>query len=517
MMTKHSSTDKTIELLQKQLQQQQQFNQQLQELLEKEREQKQVLSIQIEKLQSQLDQLLRALYGKKSERFKQQDIEEDFQKDKSEKSALPKKNNSTGKPPSKGKNGRRRLPDFLERQIKTYDIPEVEKQCGDCCNILKCIGQETSEQLEFMPAKLYVKQHVRLKYACPCCKGNVVIAEGPSHPIDKGLAGPNLLAEVIVSKYGDHLPLYRQQQRWLRLGMDLPRSTLCDWILQSADILAPLVVVMREDLLLQKSLHSDDTPVPVLAKGKTHTGRLWVYLSGRNQSLACTVYVYTESRNQKGPKEFLKNFIGYLHADAYAGYDNLYGSGDIIELACWAHARRKFYDVAESAKGPTLANEALVFIGKLYDIERQINEMTTEERYYYRRRHSKPLLKKFKRWLNRQQEIVLPKSPISQAIAYTCNHWRAFNNFLGYGDASIDNNKAERAIKPLVIGRRNWLFAGSHRGAKSAAILYSLVETCKQNHINPSIYFADVLQRLPNHLMKNIRELLPYNWKPLNF
>ena len=319
-----------------------------------------------------------------------------------------------------------------------------------------------------------------------------------------------------MSKYGDHLPLYRQQQRWLRCGMDLPRSTLCDWVQQSAEILSPLVAVMKEDLLLLHSLHTDDTTVPVQAKTKTHTGRLWVYVSGRNQPLNCTIYDYTSSRSQQGPQDFLQNYKGYLHADAYPGYDKLYETGDIIECACWAHARRKFYDITQSVKSPSLADEALAFNGKLYAIEHETKSMESIKRYYYRRRHSKPLLKKFKRWLYRRRKNTLPKSPIAKAIAYTCNHWRALNNFLGFADACLDNNTAERAIKPLVIGRKNWLFAGSHRGAKNAAVLYSLIETCKQNKINPADFLADVLQRLPTHLMKNIRVLLPYHWKALS-
>ena len=496
--------DKTIELLQT-------VNQQLQDNLEKERAQNQILLAKIDGLQHQLDKLLRLLYGKKSERNVS-----DKDKASGENKADQHKEGSTAKTPSsKQQNGRNRLPDYLERKVTTYDINDSDKQCDVCGNQRKCFGKDVSEQLEFIPAKLYVLQHVRLKYVCPCCHGNIIAAPMPSNPIHKGLAGPHLLAEVIVSKYCDHLPLHRQEQRWKRLGMELPRSTLCDWVSQCAGLFEPLVNAMKEDMLLLQSLHTDDTPVPVQAKNKTHKGRLWVYVSGRNQRFMCTIYDYTVSRSQQGPQTFLKNYKGYLHADAYAGYDKLYETGEIIELACFAHARRNFYDITQAVEGPSLADEALEFIGKLYAIEDYIRSMTTIERYYYRKRHTKPILKKFKSWLSRHQrgKKILPKSPIGQAISYSLNHWRALNNFLGFGDASVDNNTAERAIKPLVIGRKNWLFAGSHQGAKNTAILYSLIETCKQNNINPSTYLADVLQRLPTQLMKNIRELLPYHWQ----
>jgi len=357
---------------------------------------------------------------------------------------------------------------------------------------------------------------MRILYACRHCQGQVAIGSPPVQAIDKGLADAGLLAEVAIAKYEDALPLYRQEKRWQRLGMSLSRSTQCHWIKQIAQRLAPLVERMQEHLLQCAKLHTDDTTLPVLAKGKTHTGRLWVYLNNdETLSPPCVVYEYTPSRRQTAPQAFLAGFKGYLQADAYAGYDKLYTQGDIIEVACWAHSRRKFYDISQAVTGHTLADEALDWIGKLYAIERQAKPLTALQRKYYRRRYAKPLLKPFKRWLLTQQQQTLPKTPIGQAIAYTLNHWQAFTNYLREGYLNIDNNAAERAIKPLVIGRKNWLFSGSHAGAEHGAILFSLIETCKLLGINTAVYLKDVLNRLPTQLMKNIDELLPYNWQAL--
>jgi hypothetical protein len=227
------------------------------------------------------------------------------------------------------------------------------------------------------------------------------------------------------------------------------------------------------------------------------------------------VYDYTSSRSQTAPQKFLGGYQGYLQADAYPGYDALYKSGDVIEVGCWAHTRRKFIEIIKAAKKPGLADVAVEYIGKLYEVEQKAKYLTPLQRKYYRRIYSKPILKRFYRWLVKQQKTALPKAPIGQAIAYTLNHWRALNNYRRDGILNIDNNTAERAIKPLVIGRKNWMFAGSHEGAKNAAVLYSLIETCKLNAINPFTYLKDVLTRLPTTLNKDLNQLLPYNWKPI--
>jgi transposase len=471
------------------------------------------LTEQIENLQQRLDKLLRLLYGIKTEKRSKQKPETLLTVSEAVQGL---KHNTNEEQPSPSKaNGRRLLPADLPRVRIEHDVPAEQQGCTCCWNKMQRMGKVITEQLECKPAELYVIEHVRYKYACQRCKHNVVTAKLPPQPINKGLPGPGLLTEVILNKYQDHLPLYRQEQRFLRSGIDLPRSTLCDWVMQCATLLSPIVDRMKTDTLIPGiRIFTDDTTVPILAKGKTHTGRLWVYIGGGRESPTCIIYDYTPTRSQTAPQKFLKGYRGYCQADAYPGYDVLYKSGEIIEVACWAHARRKFTDITKITTATGLADIAIDWIGKLYEIERRGKLLTSFQRKYFRRKHSKPILKGFYRWLKHQHKKTLAKTPIGKAIAYTLNHWRALNNYLGNGILNIDNNTAERAMKTVVIGRKNWLFAGSHEGATNAAILYSLIETCKLNGINPFYYLQDVLKRLPTTLMKNLNELLPYNWKP---
>lgn len=486
------------------LQQQQEINVAQQETILK-------MAEQMEKLQQRLDKLLHLLYGTKSEKI-------------SKTAAIEKPSDNTpesntkakSKSPSNG-NGRRPLPPDLPRVRVEHDVPEEKRACPCCPLKMQRMGKVLSEQLEYKPGELFVIEHVRIKYGCQKCKGNIVTAPMPLQPIDKGLPGPGLLSEVILNKYQDHLPLHRQEQRFARLGIDLPRSTLCDWVMQSGALMAPIVDLMKTDALIPgQRIFTDDTPIPVLAKGKTHTGRLWVYVGGGEDNPICVIYDYTSSRSQTAPQKFLQGYHGYLQADAYAGYDALYKDGRIVEVGCWAHSRRKFVDIIKAAKKPSLADIAVDYIGKLYEIEQQSKNLNPSERKHNRHRYSKPILEEFYKWLKEHQANTLPKSPIGQAIAYVLNHWQALNNYCLDGILNIDNNTAERAIKPVVLGRKNYLFAGSHEGAKNAAILYSLIETCKLIGINPFAYLKDVLTRLPTTLMKNLNQLLPYNWKPIS-
>jgi transposase len=475
-------------------------NQQLQQTIKQ-------LDATIAHLQHQVETLLRQLYGKKSER-KSNDKDKP---DTSQNPRIPSQKSSS--PFSKG---RQKLSPDLPRRRIVHVLPEDEKACSDCGRLLSKMGEEKSEQYEFIPAQLIVLEHVRPKYVCRPCGGNIKVASMPYLPIDKGLAGPGLLAEVLINKYEDALPLYRQEQRWKRLGVSLSRSTLCAWVAGCARLLEPLVLRTKETSMLPSSkIHVDDTPVPVQVKGKgkTHIGRIWVYVSGGGHTPPCTVYEYSTTRSQEVPKQFLKDYKGYLQADAYGGFDCLYKSGDIIECTCWAHCRRKFYEITQAVKKPSLADVALNFIGKLYDIERHIKGWDNQRRKFYRRRYAKPILKHFKRWLNQHQKTTLPKSPIGQAIGYALNHFRALCHYLREGYLDIDNNTAERAIKPLVLGRKNYLFFGSHEGGNHAAIIYSLIATCKQHNVNTFDYLKDVLTRLPSHKINKIDELLPYNWK----
>ena len=470
------------------------------------------LAEQIDQMQQRIDKLLQLLYGVKSEKNK---LPEKPDAQLASTPSTSAKSNPESKSNTSKANGRRPLPADLPRVQVKHDVPEEQQGCPCCSLKMQRMGKVVTEQLECEPAKLYVIEHIRFKYSCQRCKDNIVTAALPPQPIDKGLPGPGLLTEVILNKYQDHLPLHRQEQRFARLGIDLPRSTLCDWVMQSGALLKPIVDLMRTDVLLPGiRIFTDDTTCPVLAKGKTHTGRLWVYVGGGRDNPISVVYDYTPSRSQTAPQKFLKGYRGYLQADAYSGYDILYEDGNIIEVACWAHARRKFMDIIKTAKNPGLADIAVHYIGQLYEVERKSKHLSSLQRKYYRRRYSKPILKRLHRWLKKAQQKTLPKSPIRLAINYVMNHWRALMNYCRDGILNIDNNTAERAIKPVVIGRKNYLFAGSHEGAKNAAILYSLIETCKLNNINPFAYLRDVLTRLPTTLMKNLNSLLPYNWKP---
>ena len=468
-------------------------------------------TIVIQQLQHQLATLQAMLFGHRSERRRSKTVAE-----------LPVESPPVVMTPvpthsdeSSSKGGRRRLPENLERIKIRYELPEDQRQCPCCYSKLQCIGKEVLEQLDCIPAKLIAKEHIRYKYGCQRCRQYMVTAPMPEQPIDKGLAGAGLLASVLIDKYEDALPLYRQQQRWARLGYALSRSTLCDWVLQCAERLKPIVDSMISTCLLPAhKLHTDDTPFPILSEGKTHTGRLWVYVGKAGNAPPCTIYQYSKTRAQAVPAKFLEAYHGYLQADAYPGYDKLYTSGKIIEVACWAHARRKFTDVAKTVKEPTLANQALDFIGELYGIEKRCAAMTVEQRYYYRRYYAPPILNALSRWLVKQKKQAPPKTPLGLAIQYALNHWKALCNYLRDGILDIDNNRAERAIKPFVIGRKNFLFAGSHRGAEHAAIIYSLIESCKMLNINTFEYFQDVLQRLPTTLNKNISDLFPCYWNP---
>jgi transposase/uncharacterized coiled-coil protein SlyX len=327
----------------------------------------------IQQLQQQVEQLLRARFGKKSERLA---------KAKPSVGNIPTKATSTES--NSSQRASRELPASLERRVIEHDIPEEQKQCPECQVSLTLIKAVETEQLAYRPGSLYVKKHRRHRYACRFCQQTIITAVMPNQPIEKGLADASLLAQVMIDKYQDHLPLYRQESRWLRQGMALSRQTLCDWVMGGASLLVPVVEEMKQDLLGAKKIHSDDTPVPVLAKGKTHQGRLWTYVGGcGNAPPVAVIYDYTQTRSRQGPFNFLKDYCGYLQADAYAGYDKLYETGDIIEVGCMAHARRKFFEAYESApENKPLARSkiALDFIGQLYHVEHQTKAMTPLQR-----------------------------------------------------------------------------------------------------------------------------------------
>lgn len=480
-----------------------------------------------EKLQHQLEQLLRRLYGKKSEKLDPNQLllfaREILEAGGPEITPEPKPPvPSPAKPPVPG-HGRRPLPASLPRKRIVHDVPTEQRPCPDCGEIRQVFSEEVREQLEYVPASLIVLQHVRPKYACESCQANVVIADRLPEPIEKGLPGPGLMAHVAVSKYADHLPLYRQEGIFKRFGVDLSRSTMCDWMAAAAGLLTPIVKAMLKRVLLSDVVQTDDTTVPVQEHDGPgiKTGRLWVHIGDTNNRFI--VYDYTPDRSGAGPERIFKGFEGYLQADAYSAYDALFNDGKIVEVGCWMHARRKFHDARTS--DPTRSHLMLAWIVGLYEVEEDAKKQRKKHpewddatwhayRHDLRSRRSRPLLDTIHTWLEAQRPKVLPKSPIGEAIGYALNHWAALIRPWEAGFLEIDNGASERAMKPVALGRKNWLFAGSDEGGKTAATLMSLCASCKELGIDPFAYLRDILGRVSTHPNSRIEELLPDRWRP---
>ncbi len=481
----------------------------------------------IEKLQHQLEQLLRQRYGRKSEQVDPAQLllfAQEILAQPGPEAPAPEPDPGPTPPPTQPKpngHGRKPLPPGLPRQRVVHDVPPEQRLCPDCGGERGCIGEEVREQLEYVPASLVVLQHARPKYACKACAAHVVIAECLPEPIEKGLPGPGLMAHVAVSKYADHLPLYRQEGVFKRFGVGLSRSTMCDWMAAAAGLLAPIVQAMLKRVLLSEVIQTDDTPVPVQdhdGKG-IKTGRLWVQIGDWNNRFI--VYDYTPDRSGAGPERVFKGFKGYLQADAYAAYDALFTDGTILEVGCWMHARRKFYEARTS--DPARSHLMLAWVGRLYEIEEEAKATRRKHpewddatwhahRYALRLERSQPILDAIRTWLEAESPKALPKSPIGEAIGYALNHWAALIRPLEAGFLEIDNGASERALKPVAIGRKNWLFAGSDNGGKTAAVLMSLCTTCKELGFDPFAYLRDVLDRVSTHPQSRIGELLPDCW-----
>jgi transposase len=483
-----------------------------------------------EKLQHQLEQLLRQRYGKKTERIDPAQLLLFAQEILAQAQATPTPAavsesvpapTPTSDAPKKNGHGRKPLPASLPRKPVLHDVPPEHRVCPDCGVERTCIGHEVREQLEYVPASLIVLEHIRPKYACQACEGNVVIADRLPEPIEKGLPGPGLLAHIAVSKYADHQPLYRQEGIYKRFGVELSRSTMCDWMAVIAELLDPIVKLMLSKILTSKVVQNDDTTVPVQdhsGKG-IKTGRLWVSIGDHHNPY--TVYSYTPDRSAAGPREIFKDFKGYLQADAYSAYDGLYKSKEIIEVGCMMHARRKFYEARTS--DPQRSHQALAWIKLLYDVEREVKKREGPDyeafvalRYEMRVERSRPIFDKLHAWLEAEAPKVLPKSPIGEAIQYALNHWVALKRPLEAGFLELDNGASERAFKPVALGRKNWLFAGSDKGGQTAAVLMSLCTTCKSMEIDPQAYVRDVLDRISTHPARRIEELLPNRWQELH-
>lgn len=417
--------------------------------------------------------------------------------------------------------GRRRFPADAERRRKVIDIPEEEKTCPCCGKPRKPIGEVVTERLGIDPPRFYVNQYVQLKYACACEQSGVVTAEKPIQPIERGNAEPELVAFVAVSRFDDHSPYYRQEHgQFKRAGIELPRSTLCDWMRQIGQLGLPLYELMHTEVLLSYVLGSDDTPVPLLVpgNGKTRQTHLWGWRGDDNHPY--NVFDFTLGHGTAGPLKFLRReegrppgegFRGYLQADAFSSYDPLFRLDGIIEVGCWAHTRRKFFENKETNLAVGL--EALARIGQLYEVEEAARGLSPAERLALRQERSAPLLGSLRTWLDGQYAIVLPRSAMGQAIGYALSNWEALLRYASDPALAIDNNAVERMLRIVGIGRKNWLYFGSERGAQTAAVLFTLLSSAKRHGLNTWAYLRDVLWRLADLKPGELEELLPDRWK----
>jgi transposase len=473
-------------------------------------------SHEIERLRLIIEKLKRMMFGAKSEKvsiqLEQLELRlEELETAQAAAEASVEAPAAEAKP--KSRPSRKPLPAHLPREVVTH-LPEQDC-CPDCGEALRNFGEDVAEILEYIPANFKVIRHVRPKFACTGCE-RVVEAPAPPRVIERGLAGPGLLAHVLVAKYADHCPLYRQAEIYAREGVDLDRSTMAGWVGASSELLAPLVEALRKHVLSASKIHADDTPVPVLApgNGKTRTGRLWTYVrdertAGENTPPAVW-FAYTPDRKGEHPRQHLKPFKGALQADAYAGFHHLYGGGDIYEVACWAHSRRKFHDIHAIHASP-ITTEAIARIGALYGIEEDVRGKPAALRCSVRQTLSKPLLDDLRSWLEKSLRSLSTKSETAGAIRYALSHWRALTRYVDDGLLEIDNSAAERALRAVALGRKNYLFCGSNSGGERAAVIYSLVGSAKLNGLDPERYLRQVLTRIADHPVNRIDELLPWN------
>lgn len=422
------------------------------------------------------------------------------------------------------KRGRRPLPDWIPRVEILHDLPDEQKVCGEDGTALERIGEEVCEQLEFIPAKLRVLRHVRPKYACPTCRTGIHTAPLPPQPIPKSLASPTLLAHVAVSKYADGLPLYRQETMFQRLGIDLPRSSLSHWMVKMGELVQPLVNLLRDDLLASGFVQCDETRYQVLkepGKAATSQSYLWVQLAPEP---GVVLYDYDASRSAEVPKRLLAGFEGFLQTDGYEGYGAIGQEPGITHVGCWSHARRKFDEALKAQRSSvkkkrslkeSKALQGLAFIQKLYKIERQIREKPPDEIHRIRQEHSRPVMERLRSWLTEAIPRVPPQSLTGKALAYLDGQWPKLIRVLEDGRLPLDTNRVENAIRPFVVGRKNWLFADTVRGAQASANLYSLIETAKANGVEPFAYLRYVFAELPAATtLDDVEELLPRRVEP---
>ncbi len=486
----------------------------------------------IDRLREQLIKAVHYRFGRRSETVSEAQIAlfEDLIKAELADVPKPEKPAEEEKVPVKA-HGRRKPPKDLPRKTEHFPLAEDKKCCPDCHGAMKHIGDQTRSEIEWIPASVFVHEMVAEKYACPKCQNGVVTSELPVPVIKRGMAGPGLLAHVITSKYDDHLPLNRQVRILARHGFEVNDSTLNDWVGQTADLCETLTALMKVEVLKSKVIHNDETPVKVqeprpkkgeggkdprdpvtgepLEKKGARQGRLWVYVGDDRNPY--DVFDYSPDRKGEHPRDFLAGWKGYLQADAYSGLDKLYAGGGIKEVACWSHARRKFKEAKPMDK--TRAQAALGFIHLLYDVEGLGKLADAETMRSLRQKHAKPILGKFKTWLDAQALVVLPKSAMGDAIGYALNQWKALNVYLEDGDLNIDNNAAERALRQVALCRKNWVTLGTDEGGRWAATFFSIVATCRRNGVDSYAYLRDVIGRISTTPADRLCELLPPAWK----
>ena len=415
------------------------------------------------------------------------------------------------------KRGRQPLPKDLPRVEVTHDLSDDEKQCSCGCE-MTLIGDERSEQLEIIPAKVYIVVHVKKKYACKGCNDTIKQTPPPALPIPKSIAAPGLLANVLVSKFEDHLPLYRQESILERIGVDIPRASLCNWVIKCADLLKPLINLIQSNILDYDVAYADETTVQVLREVERppdSKSYMWLFTGGKPGEEGC-VYRYSVSRAHQVPHLFFGDYKGYLHCDGFKAYDTLAAKPDnaITLVGCLYHARRKFMDAQKVSKKSGLAKKAVDIIKQLARIEKEIKHYPPEKIKQVRDERSLPIMIKFKAWLDKQINYVPKESLIGKAITYTLSQWPKLMVFLDDGRLEISNNRSELGIKPFVIGRKNWLFANSITGVEAACVIYSLIETCKKHKVQAYDYLHYVLTYIPKaKTLEDFEELMPYNCK----
>jgi transposase len=415
--------------------------------------------------------------------------------------------------PEKKGHGRARIPKNLLRDIVVHDVPKKDQRCACCRKSLVVIGEVATEQVEFVPASVHVKRHVRLKYGCPDpeCRGTVVLADLPPQPVPKSKAGAGMLAYVVWSKYGGHKPLYRLEEELANQGFPVHRSTMWEWAQGTAMAMEPVYTAMKEDVQGSEVVETDETPVPLWDQehGVLRQGRQWVYNNGEH-----TVYDFSPDRKHTHPAAFLANTKGTLLSDAYAGYKTITreSQGRLTNAFCMAHLRRMFWKAIDTDRERALVGMA--YIRALYDVEDEGKGLPPSKLKDLRQRKSQPVLEKFKGWLDEQGLAILPKSPIGRAVAYAVKNWTELTRFAEDGRLRIDNNRSELQMRPIAMGRRNWLRYESERGGRVGAILTSLIASCRRHKKNPFEYLRDVLRRLPTYPASKIRDLTPARWKP---